>query len=329
MSGGGRVDDDARIVDWGRRTVRMEADAVAALSGRIGDSFARAVRILLSARGKVVITGVGKSGLIGKKIAATMTSTGTPAIFLHAADAVHGDLGMLGRDDVLLAISNSGETEEILRLIPAVRRLGVPLVAMAGRTGSNLAKAADVFLDIAVDQEACPLGLAPTSSTAATLAMGDALAVALLEARGFREEDFALLHPGGKLGRRWLRVAELMHTGDRMPSVADDALLKEVIYEISSKGLGMTVVLDSRGGLSGIVTDGDLRRMFGAGIDFYGTPVGRVMTRNPKTVAQDALAEQALRIMEEHSITSLVVVDDNPAPVGVIHLHDLLKAGVV
>ncbi len=324
-----RVDDDARIVDWGRRTVRMEADAVAALSGRIGDSFARAVRILLSARGKVVITGVGKSGLIGKKIAATMTSTGTPAIFLHAADAVHGDLGMLGRDDVLLAISNSGETEEILRLIPAVRRLGVPLVAMAGRTGSNLAKAADVFLDIAVDQEACPLGLAPTSSTAATLAMGDALAVALLEARGFREEDFALLHPGGKLGRRWLRVAELMHTGDRMPSVADDALLKEVIYEISSKGLGMTVVLDSRGGLAGIVTDGDLRRMFGAGIDFYGTPVGRVMSRSPKTVAQDALAEQALRIMEEHSITSLVVVDDNPAPVGVIHLHDLLKAGVV
>jgi arabinose-5-phosphate isomerase len=208
--------------------------------------------------------------------------------------------------------------------------LGVPFVAMAGRRDSTLARAADVFLDIAVDQEACPLGLAPTSSTAATLAMGDALAVAMLEARGFREEDFAMLHPGGKLGRRWLRVTELMHTGDRLPKVAEDALLKDVIYEISSKGLGMTVVLDARGGLGGIVTDGDLRRMFGSGIDFYGTPVGQVMTRNPKTVAQDALAEQALRLMEEHSITSLVVTAEEGAePVGVIHLHDLLKAGVV
>jgi arabinose-5-phosphate isomerase len=318
-----------QIVAQGRRTVLVEARAVRELAPRIGRDFVRAVEILLGATGKVVVTGVGKSGLVGQKIAATFTSTGTPSQFLHAAEAAHGDLGTICRGDAVLAISNSGETEEILRIVPAVKRLGVPLIAMVGAPSSSLGSRGDVCLDVSTREEACPLGLAPTSSTTATLAMGDALAVALLLQRGFREEDFALLHPGGKLGRRWLKVADLLHGGDRLPLVGEETVLKDAIYEISSKGLGMTTIVDAAGRLAGIITDGDLRRMIEHGVDFYGTIVREVMTRHPKVIDRDDLGAEAVRVMEEHAITSLVVVDGEGRPEGVIHLHDLLKAGVV
>lgn len=321
--------DREEILKQGRKTIGIEAEAVGKLSGRLDDSFVKAVEILFDCSGRVIITGVGKSGLIGQKLAATFSSTGTPATFLHSAEAVHGDLGILCKGDVVIAISHSGETDEIRMLIPIIKRLGLPLIAMTGQSGSVLSKESDVSLDISVREEACPLGLAPTASTAATLAMGDALAVALLKIRGFREEDFAMIHPGGKLGRKWLRVEDLMHSGDSLPCVTEDTILKDAIYEISSKGLGVTLIIDGGGKLTGIITDGDLRRMIEANVDFYGTRVVDVMTRNPKRIGRDVLCAKSVQVMESHSITSLAVTDEKGRPIGVIHLHDLLKKGVV
>jgi arabinose-5-phosphate isomerase len=275
---------------------------------------------------------MGKSGLICQKIAATMASTGTPALFLHPAEGIHGDLGMLMKGDVVIAISNSGETEELSRILPVIKRMGLPLIAMSGNTASTLARAGDVALDISVKEEACPLGLAPTASTTATLAMGDALAVTLLVQRGFKDEDFALFHPGGALGKRLLlRVEELMHSGDDIPLVGEDTPLKEGLFEITSKKLGITGVANDRGELIGVFTDGDLRRAIENGFDVLNRPIRELMTSSPKRILRSNLAAKALQRMEEHSITSLFVFEseESRVPVGVVHLHDLLKAGVV
>jgi arabinose-5-phosphate isomerase len=284
--------------------------------------------VLVACEGKVVVSGLGKSGLICRKIASTLASTGTPALFLHAAEGLHGDIGMLTRGDVLLAVSNSGSTEVIALLAPA-RRLGLPVVAMTGDPGSQLGRAADVVLDVSVAEEACPLGLAPTASTTATLALGDALAIALLERRGFSAADFGTLHPGGALGRRLRRVDELMHVGAEMPLVSDAATMADVLREMSSKRLGLTGVIAADGSLAGIVTDGDLRRAIQTHGDVLRFSAGEVMTRAPKTVPAGALAESALALMEQHAITALFIVDAGGRPAGVLHLHDLLRAAVV
>ncbi|MBI5874977.1 MAG: KpsF/GutQ family sugar-phosphate isomerase [Deltaproteobacteria bacterium] len=309
----------------------MEADAVSSLAARLDGNFSKAIDLILNSTGKVVITGMGKSGLICQKIAATFASTGTAAFFLHPAEGVHGDLGMLMKDDVVIAVSNSGETAEIARILPLIKRMGVKLIAMTGNKKSTLAKAGDVVLDIAVQQEACPLGLAPTASTTATLAMGDALAVALLEKKGFREKDFALLHPGGSLGRRLLKVSELMHTGSSIPIVDINASMKEAVLEITAKRLGITAVLDRQGRFAGVVTDGDLRRALEKGDNILDKKVQDIMTRNPKKIEKGTWAESALKLMEDYSITALFVYEGRRKAdkiVGVIHLHDLLKAGV-
>jgi arabinose-5-phosphate isomerase len=314
----------------GKRVLEIEAEAVRALVDRIGEGFARAVEIMLAIDGKIVVTGLGKSGLIARKIAATLASTGTPAIFLHAAEAGHGDLGIVHRSDAVLALSNSGESREVLRLLPVFKRLALPIVAITGAPGSTLGRAADAVLDVGVGEEACPLALAPTSSTTAALAMGDALAIVLMERRGFREEDFASIHPDGALGRRLLRVAELMHVGDRMPLVADTDPLGRAIAEMSAKRLGHTGVVDAAGRLVGIVTDGDLRRLLQAGrADRLETPVRELMTRDPKTVGERSLGAEAVATMERYSVTALFIVDEDGRPRGVLHLHDLLRAGVV
>lgn len=315
-----------------QRVLRTEGEAVLALTERIGDDFCRAVELILQCQGRVVITGMGKSGLICQKIAATMASTGTPAFFLHPAEGMHGDLGMLMKGDVVVAISNSGETEELARILPVIKRMGLPLVAMSGNPASSLSRAGDVSLDISVAQEACPLGLAPTASTTATLAMGDALAVALLVQRGFKDEDFALFHPGGTLGKRLLlRVEDVMHSGGDVPMVGEDIPLREALFEITSKKLGITGVTGPDGELVGVFTDGDLRRAMAGGLDVFDSPIGELMTRNPKRILRSNLAAKALQRMEEYSITSLFVFEDdgNRTPVGIVHLHDLLKAGVV
>jgi len=312
-----------------RRVLEVETKALAALRERVDARFGQAIDLLLACRGKVVVTGVGKSGIVCRKIAATLASTGTSAFFLHAGEASHGDLGMLTREDVMLAASNSGETDELVRLLPLVRRFGVPLIALVGRPDSTLGRAADVALDVSVPEEACALGLAPTSSTTATMAMGDALAVALLEERGFGTEDFALLHPGGALGRRLLRVDDVMQKDAALPVVVGGASLPETVLEVTAKGLGMTAVVDERGALLGIVTDGDLRRGLEKSGDIRELTATQLMTANPKTVAGDALAAQALALMERHKITSLVILDGERRPVGVVHLHDLLRAGIV
>ncbi len=320
------------IVETAKRVVQVEAEAVLALSERIDESFVRAVEMILSCQGRLVITGMGKSGLICQKIAATMASTGTPALFLHPAEGIHGDLGMLMKGDVVIAVSNSGETEEITRILPIIKRMGLPLISMSGNPKSTLARAGDVFLDISIREEACPLGLAPTSSTTATLVVGDALAVALLVQRGFQEEDFALFHPGGALGKRLLlRVEGVMHGGDAMPLVSEQTPLKEALFEITSKKLGITGVTDRDGALVGVFSDGDLRRSIEKNLDLLNLPIGEVMARNPKRILTTNLAAKALQKMEEYSITSLFVFEDeaSSAPVGIIHLHDLLKAGVV
>src|SRR5262245_33487559 len=304
------------------------------MADRLDESFVRAVKLLEGCHGKVVVTGIGKSGLICRKIAATLASTGTPSFFLHAADALHGDLGMMKQGDVILAISNSGETDEILKLLPHIRHHGLKLVVMTGNPRSTLAQAGDVVLNVGVDEEACPLGLAPTASTTAALAMGDALAVIVLEEKGFKEEDFALRHPGGILGRRLLlRVEELMHAGEALPIVHHDTLMKEALFEITSKRLGVVGVVNARGHLIGVVTDGDLRR----GLQSHGEKIlnkqaDELMTPRPQTIARDALASEALAKMEENPqrpITSLFVLEhDSQKPVGVIHIHDILKAGL-
>lgn len=317
-------------LEHGKRVLEIEARALARLVDRLDQRFSDAVDVLYACTGKVVVSGMGKSGLIGQKIAATLASTGTPAFFLHPAEGIHGDLGMLARHDTMIALSNSGETEEVLKLLPFVKRLNIPVIALTGKTQSTLAKNCDVLLDVSVSEEACPMGLAPTASTTAALAMGDALAIALLQKRGLGEEDFAQFHPGGTLGRRLLlKVKDLMHQGHAIPRVAETATVHETILEMTSKHLGMTTVLDSKDRLVGVITDGDLRRCLERGLDLSSMTVETLMSRSPKTIRPDALAARAVQVMEEFSITSLVVLDDHGSVEGVLHLHDLLKSGIV
>ena len=307
-----------------KRVLRIEAEAIAGLIERLDGQFEKAVEVLYGCKGRVVVTGLGKSGLIGRKISATFSSTGTPSIFLHAADALHGDLGALTVEDVMLAISTSGETEEIVEILESVKRMGIRLIALTAKTRSTLASASDVVLDIAVKEEACSLNLAPTASTAAALAMGDALAISLLDRRGFKEEDFAALHPGGRLGKKLRRVEALMHAGEKAPRVLPTAKMPDVIYEMSRKGLGMTTVLDAKGALAGIITDGDLRRLMQQrGGATFELSAGQCMSGNPVTIAPDEFASVALRLMEQRKITSVIVLDGERRVAGVVHVHDL------
>jgi len=318
------------MLDRAKKVLRTEAEAILALIDRVDGGFERACDIILACKGRVVVTGMGKSGLIGKKIAATLASTGTPALFLHPAEGIHGDLGMVTRGDTIIAISNSGETEEIVKLLPVFKRLSVPIIALTGGMASTLAKSSDVVIDVGVKEEACPMGLAPTASTTATLAMGDAIAITILDKRGFKEEDFACFHPGGSLGRKLLlKVEDLMHAGDAVPKVRESAGMREALLEITSKKLGMTAVVGADGRLVGVITDGDLRRYLEKSVDLFDRTAGELASRNPKSIGKDALAAEAVAVMERYSITTLVVPDDENRPVGVLHLHDLLKAGVV
>ncbi|MFH1027627.1 MAG: KpsF/GutQ family sugar-phosphate isomerase [Pseudomonadota bacterium] len=319
------------VIAEARRVIRVEADALSVMAARIDESFEKAVDLILASSGRVIVSGMGKSGLVGQKIASTMASTGTPAFFLHPAEGIHGDLGMIMTGDVVIAISNSGETEEIMRILPSVKRLGAHLIAMTSSQTSNLARSSDVFLDVSVKEEACPLGLAPTASTTAALAMGDALAVALLVKRGFRAEDFAIFHPGGSLGKKLLlRVEDLMHSGDGIPLVREDTLMKDALFVITSKGLGVTGVCDGSGALRGVITDGDLRRSLEKGYDILNQSASEIMKRGPLRIKRGELAAAALQIMEHRAITSLFVFDDDSstAPCGIVHLHDILKAGI-
>ncbi|MDE2089542.1 MAG: KpsF/GutQ family sugar-phosphate isomerase [Gammaproteobacteria bacterium] len=310
--------------------IDTEARAVAALAARIDRNFVQACQYLLACEGRIVVIGIGKSGHIGGKIAATLASTGSPAFFVHPAEASHGDLGMITGKDAVLALSNSGETEEILTILPLIKRLGVPLITLTGNPDSTLARAATVNIDVSVAQEACPLGLAPTASTTAALAMGDALAISLLESRGFTAEDFARAHPGGSLGRRLLLlISDIMHAGDGIPRVHEDALLSEALVEMTRKGLGMTMVVDTNDTVIGVFTDGDLRRSLDHGVDVHTTPITEIMTRNCKTASPGMLAAEALRMMQVHKINALPVVDEQHKAVGALNMHDLLRAGVV
>jgi arabinose-5-phosphate isomerase len=312
------------------RVLDIEARAIQELAPRLGADFKTAFELCLGCEGRVVVVGMGKSGHIAGKIAATLASTGTPAFFVHAAEASHGDLGMITRKDVVIAISNSGETNEVITLLPLLKRLGIDLITITGNLKSTLAEASSVTLDISVNQEACPLDLTPTASTTATLAMGDALAVALLESRGFTEEDFAMSHPGGSLGRQLLlRIADVMHTGDEIPSATSDTSLADGLLEITTKGLGMTAIVDQSQQLLGIFTDGDLRRTLDQGIDIHATKMQDVMITGCKTVQPEILAAEALHIMEQHKINALLVVDGKNRVVGALNIHDLFRAGVV
>ncbi|NTU41518.1 MAG: KpsF/GutQ family sugar-phosphate isomerase [Nitrospirales bacterium] len=319
------------IIEIARKVLRIESEAVMGLTEKLNHSFERAVELIFMSRGRVVVTGMGKSGLVGKKIAATLASTGTPSFFLHPAEAIHGDLGMVTADDVVIAISNSGETEEIVSLIPFLKRFNVGLISLAGKEGSTLARSSDVFLNISVKEEACPMGIVPTASTTATIAMGDALAVALLIKRGFREEDFARFHPGGSLGKKlFVTVKDLMHSGEALPSVSPECSMTQAVMEISSKRLGLTVVADKAGLMLGILTDGDIRRGLEKwGKELFDMKAAEAMTRTPKTIRETELAAKALNIMEAHSITALVIPDEEGKAKGIIHLHDILKEGIV
>lgn len=319
-----------RIKALGQAVIRTETEAVASLAARVDDSFIRACGYMLPCQGRVVVTGMGKSGHIGGKIAATLASTGTPAFFVHPGEASHGDLGMITAKDVVIAMSNSGETDEVLTIVPIIKRLGVPLIAMTGNLDSTLAREADVILDVGVTKEACPLGLAPTSSTTTSLVMGDALAIALLETRGFGAEEFARSHPGGRLGRRLLlHVEDIMHKGERIPAVNRDTPLRDALLEITRKALGMTAVIDETGQLRGVFTDGDLRRTLDRSVDIRTTTVGAVMTANCRTAGPRQLAVEALKIMEDHKVNALPVVDESGHLIGALNMHDLLRAGVV
>ncbi|OGU18575.1 MAG: D-arabinose 5-phosphate isomerase [Ignavibacteria bacterium GWA2_55_25] len=319
----------SKSIQKGREVVRIEAQAIAALEAKIDERFEEAINLIYQSTGRVVVTGIGKSGLIARKIVATMNSTGTAAIFLHPSDAVHGDLGMVRKEDVVVCISKSGDTEEIRELMPMFRRIGVKVISMVGNMNSHLAKQGDVVLDVSVKEEACPHDLAPTASTTATLAMGDALAIALLDRRGFTREDFAMFHPGGNLGKRlYLKVEEMMVMGRNIPVVPENIPLSEAIMEMTSKRLGATCVVNDAGALLGIVTDGDLRRLLQKTTDVSGLVARDAMTVDPKTIRKELLAAVALEEMESFNITQLVVVDDEHRPVGMVHLHDLVKAGL-
>ena len=321
---------DEQLISSAHRALDIEARALSALNARVGTAFAQACRLCLGCHGRVVVTGMGKSGHIAGKIAATLASTGTPAFFLHPAEAGHGDLGMITRTDVVLALSNSGETPEVVALLPALKRLGVPLIVMTGKVDSTLAQAATAALDVGVEEEACPLNLAPTASTTATLAMGDALAVAVLEARGFTAQDFARSHPGGSLGRQLLlHVEDLMRTGAALPRVGPDAPLSAGLLEMSAKGLGMTVVVDDDERIAGVFTDGDLRRALETQADVHATTMAAVMTPNPKTIGPRELAAEAVHLMELHRITALPVADADGRLVGALNVHDLFRARVM
>ncbi|MEE4744170.1 KpsF/GutQ family sugar-phosphate isomerase [Pseudomonas alliivorans] len=318
------------LIQSAQRTIRLEMEAIESLLARLDADFVRACEMILSSKGRVVVVGMGKSGHIGNKIAATMASTGTTSFFVHPAEASHGDMGMITRDDIILSLSNSGTTSEILTLLPLIKRLGISMISLTGNPDSTLARAADVNLNVSVLHEACPLNLAPTSSTTAALVMGDALAVALLEARGFTAEDFAFSHPGGALGRRLLlKVEHVMHSGDALPTVKRGIPLRDALLEMTRKGLGMTAVLETDGRLAGIFTDGDLRRTLDRAFDIRETTIDEVMTIHGKTVNADMLAAEALKIMEDNKISALVVVDENDHPVGAFNLQDLLRAGVM
>lgn len=314
----------------GLSVIETEAQAVFALTQRINDQFQAACELLLACKGRIVVTGMGKSGHIGKKIAATLASTGSPAFFMHPGEANHGDLGMITRQDIVLALSYSGYTNELITLLPLIKRLEVPLVALTGNPKSILAETADIHLDVSVHKEACPLGLAPTTSTTVALVMGDALAIALLQARGFSAEDFAFAHPGGSLGKRLLlRVDEIAHHGDALPIVNEQATVSEALIEVTAKKLGMTCVIDVNGKLSGLYTDGDIRRTLNLQRDINTTPISEVMTKHCRTIPSGLLAAEALALMEKYTITSLVIVNDLHQPLGVVHWHDLLRAGVI
>ena len=319
----------ASLLDLARTVLRTEATAILRLVDTIDRDFERAIEVLFECRGRVVVTGMGKSGIICRKIAATLSSTGTPAFFLHPAEAIHGDLGALRDDDVVIAMSRSGETEEVIRLLESIRRLGARLIAITGDPRSTLAKAADVTLDCGISEEACPFNLAPTASTTAALALGDALAMTLLVRKGFREEDFASLHPGGRLGRRLMRVEQAMHAGDAAPLVRESTVMPEIFHEMSSKRLGMTCVVDDDGRLTGVFTDGDLRRLLTRTTDVLTLTAVQVMTRNPLTIDRRLLAVEALKIMEARKVTSVVVVDSERHVEGVVHLHDLWRTQMV
>jgi arabinose-5-phosphate isomerase len=319
------------ILDIAKKVLKIEAEAVYSLIEKLNSNFEKAVEIIYGSKGRVVVIGMGKSGLVGRKIAATLASTGTPAFFLHPAEASHGDLGMVTSHDVIIAISNSGETEEILGLIPFLKRYNVSIISITGNQNSTLSKAADVILDVSVKEEACPIGIVPTASTTAAMAMGDALAVALLLKRGLKEEDFAFFHPRGSIGKKLLiKVKDLMHTGENLPLVKPDIPMSKAVIEMSSKRLGHTIVTDSEGKITGIITDGDVRR----GLEKWGGKLfemtaGEVMTKNPKIISEDELAAKALSVMESFSITALVIPDKEGKPIGIIHLHDILKQGIV
>ena len=323
-------ESDFDYIRSARRSIALERDAVNSLLDRLDSNFERACQSLLACRGRIIVTGMGKSGHIGNKLAATLASTGSPAFFVHPGEASHGDMGMITKDDVVIALSNSGNTSEVVTLLPLLKRLGVPLISLTGNPASTLAQAAVANLDTGVEQEACPLNLAPTSSTTTALVMGDALAIALLEARGFSAEDFAFSHPGGSLGRRLLLlVDDIMHGGEQMPLVAAETALRDALLEMTRKGLGLTGILADDGSLAGIFTDGDLRRTLDQGIDIHQARIDALMTPHCKTVRQGALAAEALKIMDDSKINGLFVVDPSGNPVGALNMHDLLRAGVV
>ncbi|MDI6734656.1 MAG: KpsF/GutQ family sugar-phosphate isomerase [bacterium] len=320
------------LLDEAKKVLRIEAEAISNLVDKIDTNFLTALELLYECKGRVVVTGMGKSGIIGEKIAGTLASTGTLALFMHPAEGMHGDLGMVSKQDVLIALSNSGETEEINRLLPSIKRLGIKLIALTGNLNSTLANNSDVVLDVGVKEEACPLGLVPTASTTATLAMGDALAITLLKKKGFKEEDFALLHPGGTLGKKLLlEVKDVMHTGNAIPKVTEGTLMRNALFEMTSKRLGITTVVDEKDRLAGIITDGDLRRLMEKrkDEDIWDLKVEEIMTKNPRTISQKALCATAVAKMEEYTITSLLITNKQHKLIGIVHLHDLLKAGVV
>lgn len=318
------------FIKTGKRVVEREARALDLLEKSIEESFSKAVKLILASKGRVIVSGMGKSGHIARKISATLASTGTPSHFLHPGEASHGDLGMITSDDVVLTISNSGETAEVLAIVPVIRRIGAKLIGMSGNTHSTLAQLSDVHICIQVSQEACPLGLAPTSSTTATLVMGDALAVALLSAKGFTADDFALSHPGGSLGKRLLlRLSDIMHGGENLPQISNTSLIKDALVEMSAKGLGMTTIVDEQGILVGLFTDGDLRRVLANKADIHQDTITSVMTVNPSVATADMLAAEALKIMEDKHINGLIIVDENKRPVGAMNMQDLLRSGVI